>query len=195
LLGLDNSKKYDAYRMSSVVLAAPESTPYSYDHEIYGPVKAGKVFFAEDAYVWLIPFTENGSNYKTQTVYYKGKDIILYKIANAGDIYYFNSEVKTTRATGMTGSDGNPIVENVNAGFSLTGYFMDTRYFDEDTQTDNNEWYNVWSSMQQFIFDNSMNVVRDRTYVHDDLHWVGNIYTATNESLPVVDDFYVVWES
>lgn len=191
LLGVSD---YDAYRMSSIVLAAPESTPFSYDHDEYGPVKAGKVFFAEDAYIWLVPFTENGSSLDTQTVYYKGSDIILYKIANAGDIYYFNSEVKTTRGTGKTGADGKEITESVSAGFSLTGYFLDTRYND-GAKVDNNNWYNVWSNIQQFIFNEASNAFRERTYVKDDFRWVGNVYANTGEPVPSADDVYVVWDS
>ena len=179
---------YNAYRMSSVVLSAPDSTPYSYDHpdEKYGgrSVKAGKVIFAEDSYVWLIPYTEDGSNYNTQTVYYKGKDIILYKFANAGDVFLFNTEV-------LTELDGSM----QKAGFSLTGYFMDVLYEKDDTDKENTSWWQVWSKLKEVLFNEAVKNYRNDTYVEGDLKKIGNIYTSNEKTATVVDDFYVVWES
>ncbi len=174
---------YNAYRMSSIMLAAPESSPHSYyhSHKNYNrTVKAGKVYFMDDVYVWLVPFTEDGSNYRTQTVYYKGKDIILYKFANAGDVYLFNNEVETN---------------GEKAGFSMTGYFMDVLYNKDQVRTDNLKWYNFWSQIQNWIFNGSMEAFRDTTYVEEDLKYIGNIGTGGAEAVPDVDDLYVVWDS
>lgn len=178
---------YNAYRMSTIILAAPESTPYTM--EVTGSdgtlktVKAGKVYFAEDAYVWLVPFTENGSNYKTQSVYYKGKDIILYKFANAGDVFLFNAE-KETMING----------ELKKAGFSMTSYFMDVIYSKDSTDTNNLNWWQLWSGIQSLIFDAAVSGVREKTYNKEDLQWIGNMNTGT-QSAPNIDDFYVIWES
>ncbi len=173
----------DAYRMTSLILAAPENTPYSYlNANRNQTVKAGKVFFAEDVYVWLIPYDENGSNYKTQTVYYKNKDIILYKVANKGDIYYFNSEVPATTSEG----------EQTTQGFSLTGYFMDVYYL--DNASDDGDSLNLWKKIEKALFHEKLKN-SEKTYVKDDFKWIGNIYSGEGDKLPVVDDFYVVWES
>lgn len=197
---------YNAYRMSSIVLAAPQSTPYSYYHSTYKKtVTAGMVYFMEDAYVWVVPFTENGSNYKTQTVYYKGKDIILYKFANAGDVYLFNNEVqlentkKDANGNVMTDGDGNAIMEQYKTGFSITNYFMDVLYND-DTEggmvgDQNLKWYNVWSRLQEGIYGVVSDYTRDRSYVKEDLKYIGNVKTGGLRSTPVIDDFYVVWDS
>lgn len=177
---------YNAYRMSSIILAAPESTPYTMEVEKNGSVKtvkAGKVYFAEDAYVWLVPFTENGSNYRTQSVYYKGKDVILYKFANAGDVFLFNSEVETS----ING-------EMKKAGFSMTGYFMDVIYSKDSTDTNNVKWWQLWSGIQSMIFDSAVSGLRPKTYEAEDLQWIGNMNTGTQGS-PNVDDFYIIWES
>ena len=182
---------YNAYRMSSIVLAAPENTPYTMEilhtnaegKKSVETVKAGKVYFAEDAYIWLVPFTENGSNYRTQTVYYKGKDIILYKFANAGDVFLFNAEKKTL----ING-------EMKKAGFSMTGYFMDVIYNEDSTQTNNTPWWDLWSGIQNLIFDTAVDKVRAKTYDQQDLQWIGNMNTGS-QSTPNVDDFYVIWES
>ncbi len=177
---------YNAYRMSTIILAAPESTPYTMEIRKDGvtkSVKAGKVYFAEDAYVWLVPFTEDGSNYKTQTVYYKGKDIILYKFANAGDVFLFNAE-KETMING----------ELQKAGFSMTSYFMDVVYSKDTTDTNNVKWWQLWSGIQSMIFDSAVSGVRPKTYEAQDLQWVGNMNNGT-QGAPNVDDFYVIWES
>ncbi len=182
---------YNAYRMSSIILAAPESTPYTMEVPSIpdvptSPVKtvrAGKVYFAEDVYVWLVPFTENGSNYKTQSVYYKGKDVILYKFAEAGDVFLFNAE-KETMING----------KSRKAGFSMTGYFMDVIYSKENTKTSNHKWWQLWSGIQNMIFGAAVENVRDRTYYPEDLQWIGNMNNGT-QNPPVVDDFYVIWES
>ena len=53
----------DARRMSSVVLSAPESTPYSYYNEDREQVvKAGMVYFSEDSYLWIIEPMDDGSS-------------------------------------------------------------------------------------------------------------------------------------
>jgi hypothetical protein len=177
---------YNAYRMSTIIFAAPESTPYTMEIRENGAVKtvkAGKVYFAEDAYVWLVPFTENGSNYKTQSVYYKGKDIILYKFANAGDVFLYNAE-KETMING----------QSVKAGFSMTSYFMDVVYSKDTTDTNNVKWWQLWSGIQSLIFDAAVSGARPKTYEAQDLQWVGNMNNGTQGS-PNVDDFYVVWES
>lgn len=172
---------YDARRVSSIILSAPENTPYSYYNGDRGEIcKAGKVFFGEDAYVWLIPFSENGSNYKTQTVYYKNSDIKLYKMANKGDVYYFNSEVPT---------DGG----NETTGFSMTAYFMDVLYNDMVDDTDYG--WRLWSKLKDNAFGFAQSTFMPQDYVEDDFHYVGNIYEGTGGRLPVIDDFYVVWDS
>ena len=184
---------YNAFRMSSIILTAPQSTPYSYYNKTRGrTVKAGMVYFMEDAYVWLVPLTENGSNWKTQTVYYKGKDIILYKFANAGDVYLFNNEVETTISRTI---NGERLSDKYPAGFSMTNYFMDVLYSEDETDTNNLNWWQFWSWIQEGIYGTISNVTRDRDYVKEDLKYVGNVRTGGLNSTPVIDDFYVVWDS
>ncbi len=178
---ISNLLGYNAFRMSSLQFAAPASTPHSYyNHTRKDTVSAGKVYFMDDAYVWLIPFTEDGSNYKTQTVYYKGKDIILYKFANAGDVYFFNNDVVTN---------------GEKAGFSMTGYFMDVLYNKDDVRNNNLKWYQFWSQLQNWIYNGSMEAFRNTTYVEEDLKFIGNIGSGGAEAVPVIDDLYVVWDS
>ena len=89
----------DARRMSSIVLMAPEDTPYNYYNEDRKKVvKAGMVYFQEDCYLWIIPYGEDGSasswaGFLSETVYERDSDFTKIKIANAGDVYQFNADV------------------------------------------------------------------------------------------------------
>ncbi len=170
---------YDARRVTSIILSAPENTPYSYDHDEYGVVKAGKVCFMEDAYIWLIPVTERGSNYKTQTVYYKNSDIQLHKFAEAGDVYYFNSEVGTQDGKNST-------------GFSMSAYFMDVLY---PERVDDDFGWQFWKTIRAKAFGFAQKNFIPVEYVPDDFRKIGNIYTDEGIETEQVDDIFVVWDS
>ena len=50
--------------------------------------------------------------------------------------------------------------------------------------------------MQNWIFDGVQSyTARDATYVEEDLKWLGNMYGGASDAAPLVDDFYVIWES
>lgn len=172
---------YDARRVTSIILSAPENTPYSYAHpqrkEI---VKAGKVCFMEDAYLWVIPITENGSGYNTQTVYYKGSDIRLHKFANAGDVFYFNAEVPTQDGTSTT-------------GFSMSAYYMDVIY--PKTVGEEDHGLNIWKDIQDQAYGFAQERYAPVEYVEKDLIWIGNIYDEVGADVEQTDDIFVVWES
>ncbi len=202
------SKNDEARRMSTVVLSAPKSTPYSYintgrnqDGSIKDEkqvaanpkdgkvVKAGMVYFAADAYIWVVPYLENGSPYSehwyemSNTVYYKATDMKCYKLANAGDVYYFNSEVTTDTGTNM--------------GFSLSGYFMDVIYPKYSATLETNVgWWKVWSRAKQDIFNLYMTSFTSKNYCEQDLYYLGNVGDDDSPlKYPEADDYYIVWDS
>ena len=172
---------YDARRVTSIILSAPEHTPYSYVNEGRNNqvVKAGKVCFMEDAYIWIIPVTERGSSYKTQTVYYKNSDIQLYKFAEAGDVYYFNSEVGTQDGKNST-------------GFSMSAYFMDVLY--PEVVEDDFGWQ-FWKTIRAKGFGFAQKNFVPVEYVREDFSKIGNIYTDEGVETEQVDDIFVVWDS
>ena len=202
------SKNNEARRMSTVVLSAPKSTPYSYinvgrnkdgsiktsaqisaDSKDGKVVKAGMVYFAADAYIWVVPYLENGSPYSehwyelSNTVYYKATDMKCYKLANAGDVYYFNSEVTTDQGTNM--------------GFSLSGYFMDVIYPKYSATLETNVgWWNVWSKAKQDIFNLYMTSFTSKNYCEQDFYYLGNVGDDDSPlKYPEADDYYIVWDS
>lgn len=180
---------YDAPRMTSIIFSAPDNTPYTYENQSRDRevVKAGKVIFMQDSYIWLIPFSEDGSNHKTQTVYYKGSDIQLHKFANAGDVYYFNSQVPASSSNGD---------EKRTTGFSLSAWFMDVKY---PEIYGNDEGLNFFENFKNEAFGFTRKIYEQilgqADYRLDDFHYVGNIYDGTAGRLPTFDDFYVVWDS
>lgn len=210
----------EARRMSSVVLNAPSNTPYSYVHEKYGPVKAGRVFFSEDCYLWVIPYGDDGSSSAwtgalAQTVYKRDSDFQKIKIANAGDVYYFNAEIsKTSEAEQYvdTNGDGTPDayvkVDNDNdgvndtvtelVGFSLTAYALETDYLPNYQNNNKGKWWQVWQNTQSAIFGAYMgNQLDDEPLYHkDDFHYIGNMNDGVSLiEYPAVDDYYVIWNS
>ncbi len=216
------SNNSDARRMSSVVLNAPSSTPYHYEHAQYGrTVKAGRVFFAEDSYLWIIPYGDDGSasswsGFLSETVYERDSDFQKIKIANAGDVYYFNAEVTQTKnvVQGVdknkdgkitsdeyveVDADSDGVTDTVTdfVGFSLTGYFLETKYLPDYQDENTKNWWNVWNNAQAAIFGNYMEgQLKDATYVEDDFHYIGNLNDGVSLiEYPEVDDYYVVWNN
>lgn len=178
----------NARRMSSIVLSAPESTPYNYVNQQRGRVvKAGKVYFTEDCYLWIIPYGEDGSSSSwagifAETVYERDSDFTKIKIANAGDVYYFNSEI---------------MVDGEKAGLSLTGYFLETEYIPKMEEYEEGEWWQIWSNTKTAIFANYMQGAfgeRETTYVKDDFKKIGNMNEDTIE-YPEVEDYVTIWTS
>lgn len=181
----------DARRMSSIVLMAPESTPYNYWNEGRGKVvKAGMVYFQEDCYLWIIPYGEDGSSsswagFLSETVYERDSDFTKIKIASAGDVYQFNADVS------VKGENGK--FERV--GLSLTGYYLETEYIPNMEKLESGSWWQIWSNTKTAIFANYMNGAfgeRETTYVKDDFKYVGNMKSDPIEA-PEVDDYYTIW--
>lgn len=202
-----------AKRMTSLVFSAPASTPYMYYNKDRGKaVKAGRIFFLQDAYIWLIPYGEEGDGWKDpsgqmsflgglikpnfntpETVYYAGSNIKIIKIANAGDVYYFNSEVEgtTTYKNGLIKKE----TETNVVGFSLSGYFFDVLYTKELGNKLNN-WWDVIDRVKSDLFAREIkNSQKNATYKKDDLQFIGNIYDGYQIDVPEAEDYVVYWES
>ena len=72
---------------------------------------------------------------------------------------------------------------------------MDILYAEDETQTNNLDWWQFWSWIQEGIYGVVSDAVREKDYVKEDLKYVGNVRTGGLNSTPVIDDFYVVWDS
>lgn len=182
----------DARRMSSIVLMAPESTPYNYwNEDRQKVVKAGMVYFEEDCYLWIIPYGEDGSSsswagFLSETVYERDSDFTKIKIANAGDVYQFNADVT------VKGENG----ENERVGVSLTGYYLETEYIPNMEKYETGDWWKIWSNTKTAIFANYMQGAfgeRETTYVKDDFKYFGNMKQDPIET-PEVDDYVTIWK-
>ena len=75
----------------------------------------------------------------------------------------------------------------------MTAYFMDVIYND---MVDNQDYgWKLWSKLKDNAFGFAQSTFMPQDYVEDDFHYVGNIYEGTGGRLPIIDDFYVVWDS
>ena len=192
----------NARRMSSVVLAAP-TNGYTYintDRQ-YTPVNAGKVFFLEDCYIWIINYGNDGSGHSdnwyevASTVYYKEKDLLKIKIASAGDVYLFNTDITMTQNS----AGGKP----VKTGFNLAAYAVEVLYMKNYNTlvTDATPWWDVWQKANQALFgwylksDYTDFHAKNPTYYEDDFHKLGNIYQGggVDLSIPDSDQLYTFW--
>lgn len=173
-----------ARRMSSIILTAPENTPYTYYNDERGKtVKAGMVYFEQDCYLWIIDYGNEGIAHTvldTQTVYRKDSDFRIVKIANAGDVYYFNAEVPSKdKDTG----------KEEKVGLSLASYYIETKYANQLTS----ESTNFWNEMRNELVASYLNQ-QEKMYVEDDFIKIGNVREmASVVEVPPVDDYYVVW--
>ena len=200
----------NARRMSSVVLAAPSNTPYSYyNTDRKKTVKAGMVYFAEDCYLWIINYGYDGSGYAehwyevNSTVYYRDKDFTKIKVASAGDVCYFNTEVEmdankdTGIFSGIFGGNNTGDDKTIKTALPLSGYALETIYFTNYSGiiNENKKWWRLWTNTKQAIFGYYVNnnLLENSTYVTDDLHKIGNVYQDSNVQFPEIDDFYAIW--
>ncbi len=197
VVGGDGLKTIDCRRMSSIVLSTPESGGYRYTPNYQEEsVKAGRVVFLQDCYVWVIDYADNGSGYSeewyevAQTVYYKNRDLRKIKVASAGDVYLYNTELERTAKDGKKQA----------VGFSIAGYAIETIYYDKFAGGTNAPWYNIWLNAQQAIFDRYMGeLAKSNTYQKDDFHLVANLYDGSGNpeylELPDSDGIYTIWSS
>ncbi len=188
----------DARRMSSVVLSAPNNSYTYVKPGTNTPVKAGKVYFLEDCYIWIINYGNDGSGHSdywyevASTVYYKDKDLLKVKIADAGDVYYFNSDIT------MDQGDSEPI----KTGFNLSAYAIEVIYMKNYNTlvTDATPWWDIWQKANQALFgwylksDYMDFKSKNPTYDADDFYKIGNIYTGTpGLVLPDSEEIYTYW--
>ena len=191
----------EARRMSSIILSAPDGTPYSYYNVQRGKsVKAGKVFFQEDCYLWIIPFDEDGSasawtGFLSETIYYRDSDFQRIKIADAGDVYYFNAEVMGTKKYESGAQTEEEKKEKV--GLSLTGYYLETEYIPKYDKYNQGEWWQLWNNTKAAIFGKYMQneFSQNTTYVADDFKYIGNINEGDVIEIPEIDDYYTIWKN
>ena len=145
------------------------------------------MYFAEDCYLWIIPYGEDGSasswaGFLSETVYERDSDFTKIKIASAGDVYYFNSDI---------------VVDGERVGLSLTGYYLETEYIPKMESYETGEWWQIWSNTKTAIFAKYMQGAfgeREKTYVKEDFKKIGNMNEDTIE-YPEVEDYVTIWTS
>lgn len=224
--GLKRTPSDLCYRGGFLNLTAPANTPYSYYNENRGEVvSAGIVYFAEPVYLWfqdtnalgagtednshnygVLEFTNN-TKYRTAIINERSKfdliygsdgaanavyeldepcdDLKIFKLFDAGDVYYFNAE-----AARENSEDGE------NLGVNLVNWYLETKYINakEDSQTFWSYIFNFKQSLYYNYLENTL--ANNRTYVLDDMHYIGNMNENQTLTPPEVEDeLYVVWDN
>ena len=170
-------------RAGTVILSAPESTPYSYYNKDRGKeVPAGKVYFQDDVYIWLIEAGNEGT-FGNETLYKSG-DFTKIKLFNAGDVYYFNAGIKTKAKDG----------EEVPIGVSLINWYLETQYLNHIS---NDNVLSFFRNFRHNTFAMLVDLFSDvDTYKLDDMHFIANMKSVPTLEAPSAEkDIYVVWET
>lgn len=184
-------------------------------------VPAGMVYFTEPVYLWLIEngnkgsssLNANGTNIPLlsdwgETMYrfsqvgrttsftgplnrYDNQDIKVYKLVNAGDVYYFNAN-----KTAKDENDGN---KEVPVGFNIVNWFIETKYL-ATNEYEGQGWWTHFKNLREVLYkDYMLEQVKGNSeisYYPDDFHYIGNMNEQhTLISPSVLDDDYVIWSN
>ena len=223
-LGSTTTPSVMAYRGGFLNLTAPANTPYSYYNEDRGEtVSAGIVYFHEPVYLWFqntdalgtdtawpnshnrgtgetmyrVPLInkttkfdkiydiERANVYDVYEVDDAFDDLMVFKLFEAGDVYYFNAEAAQENA-----QDGS------NLGVNLVNWFLETKYVGarEDSQTFWSYLLDFKTSLYYTYLKNQLE--NNRTYVLDDMHYIGNMNESPTLTSPnTEDELYVIWDN
>jgi hypothetical protein len=120
-------------------------------------------------------------------------DLKVFKIFDKGDVYYFNSEImgKMTET-----QNGKTVETEVNMGVNLVNWFLETKYI-KAVDNENNFWDYITDFKQTLYYNYLTNTLgNNRTYVLDDMHYIGNLNDDPLLDAPEVEDeLYVVWDN
>ena len=114
------------------------------------------------------------------------EDLRVYKIINAGDVYYFNADIQIKD----NGKD-------VDAGLNLVNWFLETKYL--TTNEYNASFWDQFLNLRELLYkDYVLNTINDKgsSYYLDDLHYIGNMNDDKTLMAPdVEDEAYVIWSN
>lgn len=112
-------------------------------------------------------------------------DLIVFKLFEAGDVYYFNSEI-------MGEVDG----EEANIGVNLVNWYLETKYYPASKAE-----VDIWDYIFHFketlytSYIDSM-IAANGNYVKDDMHFIGNMNDDPTLMAPdTEDELYVIWDN
>lgn len=118
-------------------------------------------------------------------------DVKVYKLVDAGDVYYFNAN-KTVKENGKT--------EELPSGFNLVNWFLETKYL-KINEYEGQGWWQHFIHLREVLYkDYMLQQIQGKTegvsYYEDDFHYIGNMNEQHTLISPnVVDDDYVIWSS
>lgn len=128
-------------------------------------------------------FTEEYSGTGIMTANNVTDDLIVFKVFDEGDVYYFNSEI-------MGEVDG----EKQNIGVNIANWFLETKYLPAREKEENTIWDYFFDFRETLYIDYIVN--NQKTYVEDDMHYIGNMNDDPTLMAPEIEDeLYVIWDN
>ncbi len=112
-------------------------------------------------------------------------DLMVFKLFEEGDVYYFNSEI-------MGEVDG----EEANIGVNLVNWFLETKYYPA-SKAEVDIWdyiFNLKETLYTSYIDSM--IAENGNYVEDDMHYIGNMNDDPTLMAPdTEDELYVIWDN
>ena len=120
-------------------------------------------------------------------------DLIVFKMFDKGDVYYFNAEA--TKENTQVPRAGEQSGENI--GINLVNWFLETKYFPVASKSNNSVWSYLLDFRKTLYIDYIANTLaNDKTYVEDDMHFIGNMNEDPTLVPPEIEnDLYVIWDN
>ncbi len=118
-------------------------------------------------------------------------DVKVYKLVDAGDVYYFNAS-KTIKESGKT--------EEMPSGFNIVNWFLETKYL-KINEYEGQGWWQHFIHLREVLYkDYMLSQIQGKetgvSYYEDDFHYIGNMNEQHTLISPnVVDDDYVIWSN
>lgn len=123
------------------------------------------------------------------------EDLMVFKVFDKGDVYYFNSEImgKITET-----QNGKQVETEVNMGVNIANWFLETKYIKAVEAENRNNFWSYVTDLKKTLYYNylSDSLENDGTYVLDDMHYIGNLNDDPLVTVPEVEDeLHVVWDN
>ncbi len=122
-------------------------------------------------------------------------DVKIYKLVDAGDVYYFNANKVVKDLNDSTGT-----YDELPSGFNIVNWFLETKYL-KINEYEGSGWWNHFINLREVLYKNYMlekiqGQDENVSYYEDDFHYIGNMNDQHTLICPnVTDDDYVIWSN
>ncbi len=119
-------------------------------------------------------------------------DLIVFKVFDEGDVYYFNAEIMAEITEGG-------VKKQSNVGVNIVNWYLETQYFAaKKNDSDSGSLWDKITNLKDYLYTSSISnlVSENSNYVADDMHYIGNMKDDPTLMAPDTEDqLYVVWDN